>query len=77
VQIIKTSMKWFVEINKERGQEHRIEACASLREARRIVEREEAGADFDAATDSLAIYRGKSWHTAKVFKRKAGQSSAR
>ena len=65
---MKAGVKWFVEISRARGRDFRIEEGASLREARAMVKREEARPDFDAATDSVTIYRGKSWHTAKLFK---------
>ena len=60
-------IKWFVEIIQERRQAARVERCESLREARAVAERAEAATDFDPATDSIAIYRGKTWHDAKLF----------
>jgi hypothetical protein len=67
VRIMSAGIKWFVEIIQERSQESRIEPCGSLREAREIADRAEAKVDFDPATDSIAIYRGESWATAKLF----------
>ena len=64
---MKPGIKWFVEIIQERRQEARVEECGSLREARELAEQAEAAADFDPATDSIAIYRGESWHAAKLF----------
>ena len=64
---MKTGIKWFVEIIQERRQQTRLEAYASLREAREIAEQAEGEVDFDPSADSIAIYRGESWHTAKLF----------
>ena len=41
--------------------------CGSLREAREFAEQAEAKVDFDPATDTIGIYRGESWHAAKLF----------
>ena len=60
-------MKWFVEIIHEGRQETRLETCGSLREARAIAGLAEEKVDFDPSTDSISIYRGESWHTAKFF----------
>ena len=45
----------------------RVEVCESLIAAREFAEQAEAEADFDPATDCIAIYRGDSWHTAKFY----------
>ena len=63
-------IKWFVEIIRERGHTGhtmRIEPCAPLEEARKFADEAEAKVDFDPATGSIAIYRGTSWATAKLY----------
>ena len=60
-------MKWFVEIIQERQQQTRLEVCASLHEARQMADQAEGRPDFDPSTDSIAIYRGEDWQTAKFF----------
>ena len=67
LQNMKAGVKWFVEIIEGRERTMRIEPCASLQEARKIAEEVESGVDFDRATDSIAIHRGASWATAKLY----------
>ena len=64
---MKAAMRWFVEIIQERQPQTRLEECASLREAREMAEQAEGRSDFDSSTDSIAIYRGETWLTAKLF----------
>jgi len=44
-----------------------VEECASLREARELVQQAESATDFDPETDCVTIYKGLSWHGATVF----------
>jgi hypothetical protein len=67
---MKTGINWYVEIIQAQGptgQAMRIEPCASLEEARKIAEQVEEKVDFDPAKDRIAIYRGVSWATAKLY----------
>ena len=62
-----TGIKWFVEIIYERRPEPRLEVCESLRAAREIAEQAAAEVDFEPTNDSIAIYRGEDWASAKLF----------
>jgi hypothetical protein len=60
-------IKWFVETTRGRRADAVVEECASLCEARELAQQAESATEFDPETDRVTIYRGPSWHAAKVF----------
>ncbi len=64
---MKADIKWFVEVLQAGRKEPRVVVCDSRAHARAIVEEAKAAADFEPATDQIAIYRGRNWMTSELY----------